>query len=131
MAFIVVGDPNNPSDRFLAPLKINIAAPPPILRFTITSSSQLQWTGLNERVDIQSILSQVGGSDTTGDAGEVDTFLISLLSDGPVVSEDVMVQAKENGFSRNEMFDAKRRLGVVAERIGGLAGKGVWVWKYQ
>jgi hypothetical protein len=64
---------------------------------------------------------------TAQDSGDVKSFLNDFLADGPRATKDVMAEAQEAGFSRDQLKAARKRLGVTARRVGGTGADGCWV----
>jgi putative DNA primase/helicase len=57
--------------------------------------------------------------------GDPKKYLRSLLLDGPMDAAEVLKDARANGFSKDQMYRARRALGVQA-RKGGM--RGGWRW---
>jgi putative DNA primase/helicase len=56
-------------------------------------------------------------------------FLRARLADGKVASDDLFKEADDElGVSKDTMYDAKRRIGIVAKRVGFGKG-GTWCWE--
>jgi hypothetical protein len=74
------------------------------------------------------------GRQVTGEAPEIPlgatdkaiVWLSEVLANGPQLAREVEQQAREAGIPSRTYFRARRVLGVVARRCGGLAGKGHW-----
>jgi len=65
------------------------------------------------------------------DGGSIDDacdFLRSLLVDAPMPAKMVRSEADGAGYSWATIRRAKERLGVEAERHGGIAEGGKWLW---
>jgi hypothetical protein len=60
--------------------------------------------------------------------GKADDFLRYLLSQGPLPARTVKASAEQIGFSWRTITGAKKTLGVVALRTGGIGSTGQWVW---
>jgi putative DNA primase/helicase len=52
-------------------------------------------------------------------------FLLDILANGPVPSNEIEEEAKANGISRPTLFRAKRDLKIVAKKDGVRGG---WTW---
>lgn len=131
--FLVGKDPDNEERRILAPLKINIAAPPPPLAFSI-DGRKVTWedgpvTGLN----VGDLLA--GGPDESEERSarkEAADFLRKALADGERDADEVVREARTAGISDITLRRAKGKAGVKASRqsvLGGRRGAGKWLWR--
>ena len=61
---------------------------------------------------------------------EAQGFLVSVLAQGPLKSNDLYRKAEEAGVARRTLYRAKARLGVEVRRVThGNEGKGYWIWQ--
>jgi len=128
--FAVAKDPNIQMRRFFLPVKLNIAAPPPVLAFRLIDQ-RVHWESEPvDHVDVEkAVRGQLARDDDEEDAGnEADAFLAELLAEGPVRATEAFKGADAHGISRRTLKRAKRRLGVITTRKGGPGDRGVWYW---
>jgi len=123
--------PKNERRRVLASSKVNIAAAPISLVFTL-KEGRFQWLGATPLND-----SDLGGSETSHESRELDQeiedFLSRTLSEGPRRSVDVLEEGREaHGFTEKLMRKAQKTMNVQAVRVskvGGRRGEGDWEWR--
>jgi putative DNA primase/helicase len=130
--FVVLRDPEDTSTeyrRYFAPGKFNIGAVPNPLAFRILADKRLVWESAPPGLDVEAILRGAGVDGDSGELHRAAEFLQELLKDGPVLSEEVEKTAKDQSISRSTLKRAKTKLGVRARRLGGVGGKGAWVWE--
>jgi len=110
----------------LAHHKSNLAKTGPSLAFEIIEG-RFRWAGLSDLKADDLLASR----DPAGVAPrqEAEGFLHDVLSEGPVASCEIDRQAQGLGINRSTLFRAKRDLGVVVERVGGIGGRGRWRWR--
>src|ERR1019366_4210438 len=60
---------------------------------------------------------------------DAEDFLRVLLGVGPIPAKDVRREASDACISPASLRRAAEILGVKSRRIGGIAGKGSWVWE--
>jgi hypothetical protein len=53
--------------------------------------------------------------------------LLERLEAGPVKSDDVLEEAKQEGFAEKTLRSAKKELGIKSRRKGGSDGE--WFWE--
>ena len=53
--------------------------------------------------------------------------LRELLASGPRPAKEVVAEAREAGYSRDAMFRARKKIGVVSKKLAGTM-KGGWLW---
>lgn len=134
----VARDPEDEGRRLLLPVKSNLSEPPEGLGFRIlgapltvagrtASIAHLHWDGLPVTVDARAALASEGDDEEQrGARAEAMEFLREVLADGPVPAREVWKEAEELGICRNTLKNAKRDLGVVAEKRGFRDG---WLWR--
>jgi len=59
------------------------------------------------------------------DAREVDIWLKDFLSHGPKTAKEVFSAGRDEGYSKDQLKNAKRRLGVISGKNGY---QGEWAW---
>jgi hypothetical protein len=77
----------------------------------------------------EALAAVAGGVEEHGALAEAKSFLIDLLTAGPLPRKELEKAADGAGISDKTLRRAKTALGVVAERTGGLAGEGKWTWR--
>src|ERR1019366_3941555 len=60
---------------------------------------------------------------------DAEDFLRVLLGVGPIPAKDVRREASDACISPASLRRAAEIIGVKSRRIGGIAGKGSWVWE--
>lgn len=91
-------------------------------------ATTIEW--LKEPVRITADELEAGEDTERGDAvSEAEAWLTSVLSAGPISAKAIMKRCSEEGQSFSTMKRAKRRMGVVAQRMSdGNIGEGEWAW---
>ncbi|MFQ5930947.1 MAG: AAA family ATPase [Nitrospiraceae bacterium] len=129
--FVVTADQDNPDRRLFLPLKLNVAAKPPGLAFSIpydpAGPSRLVWSPDPVEIDVEDALSDPQSSGEREDRQGAATFLQELLADGDVLSKDVFRLGRENGFSDKAIRKARGTLGIKP-RKEGFGRDGRWYW---
>jgi DNA polymerase len=62
------------------------------------------------------------------DSGGPTVFLQDMLTNGPVPVKTIEERAEARGFSKDQLDRAKKKMGVVAFREGGVGKEGRWFW---
>lgn len=125
---LVAADPDDDtgSVRVLASTKSNLGPPPESLRYRLvdagTGVARVDWLGVDERDARALLASPMDGEDRTRD---VDDWLADYLSDDRKAT-DIYSAADANGFTKDQVKRAKKRLGIVAEKS---SGSGPWMWR--
>jgi hypothetical protein len=126
----VAQDTEHEHRRLLVPVKNNLTAPPSVLAFSL-SGGRLEWEPEPlEGVDAETVLGGAGAPEDRAERQDVDEFLQQFLKDGPAAASQVFKAARANGLADRTLYRAKRRLGIRAERIGGLGKDGQWFWSF-
>lgn len=132
---LVARDPDSPEStgRILAPVKMNLAAEPPALRFRLEPHAEtvrIGWQGACAHT-AASLLAIPEGFEQRSALAEAEDLLRERLADGPAPSRDIEAEARNvgSGVSRRTLMRARARLGVRAlKRDDGwyleLPGKG-------
>ena len=113
--------------RVLAPVKMNLCAPPPSLALHFAEDGGLLWDGpvATNAADLLAVPMDDG---ERGALAEAQEFLRDLLRGGPVEAEEVLKRARPAGVAEKTLRRAKAALRVISERQGGLADEGYWAW---
>jgi hypothetical protein len=121
----------HPDDRLriMAPHKSNLAEKPPSLSYRIVSSAEhntarVEWCGVTEHDANSLAAGSVSPHERTAleDAKE---FLREELADGPVMSKQVLKDAREAGHAEITVRRAKTDLRVQSEKQGAEG----WAWR--
>jgi len=123
----VAADPEHDDRRILASIGCNLAASPVALAYTLAEGRLCWEADPVAGVDVETLLA--GPTADREERREADAWLRQMLADGPVESRQIQRNAEQAGLSRRTLFRAKARLGVEAERIGGVGGGGKWYWR--
>ena len=123
-AWAVARDKADESRRLFLPLKNNLAADVSGMTYKIIDGV-VAWgpTPINIPADeaLAIDLPNVRGSDREAAA----EWLLEALADGPLDSNEVLKQGKENGFSEKTLRRAAKQVGVVCRKAGF---GGAWQW---
>ncbi|ODT74783.1 MAG: hypothetical protein ABS69_11595 [Nitrosomonadales bacterium SCN 54-20] len=131
-AFLVTRDKGDPNRRLFLPLKNNLGPDASGMAYRIEEANGVPYIAWeDERVSISA--DEALGRDDDGDhettlADSAAEWLIDLLSDGPVPSNDVKKHAREAGYSDATIRRAQAALGIKPRRVDGAAADGKWVW---
>jgi len=122
----VAADPNREGRRFLAPVKANLSAAPPVLAYTLTEG-RLTWEAdAVSDVDVEALLS--GPTPARPARRQADTWLRDVLAAGPVQVRELKSAVRAAGLAWRTVEEAKHRLGVETDRVGyGASGR--WYWR--
>jgi hypothetical protein len=131
------GEGDGPASRFLGRAKSNIGPDEGGYAY------QLQVTSLpederirtcvavfGERIEgsVRDMLAEAEAEPEGGAREEAEKFLAELLIDGPVPVAEIRRAAEAYSFCWRTVESAKKALGIVASRKGGLGQKGNWAW---
>ena len=81
-----------------------------------------------EIVDITADQAVAASTPMKKDQGGAMTFLQDILTNGPARAKTIQERGGIRGFSQDQLDRAKKKMGVVAYRIGGIADTGIWLW---
>lgn len=124
----VAKDPNNPQRRYLAPVKVNVCAPPATLAYRITESGLLVWE--QEPVgdlDADTILGTHDDQIDRHSKTEAAQWLREYLRDGERPATSVIKAADQVGISKRTLERAKAVLQIKQRRVG-FGNAGQWFW---
>lgn len=125
-AFLFGASPTDPDSPAMIPLKSNISSRTHALGYRIDKSTgHFSWTGPS-RLTPDDVLSG-RQRDSLAEAVE---FIRASLSAGPRASDDIIGEARANGFSLPTIQRAKKVLGIkpTAQRTKGKKGVQNWIW---
>lgn len=135
-ALLVAPDPDDESRRVLAVVKSNLAAPATSLAYRLVPDdgrgcARICWEGTSPHcADV--LVCPPGTAEERGELCEAIQFLKEVLANGPVPVKEVKASARSADISEPTLQRAKRKLGVVAHKVGGHFGDGQeqrWDWE--
>lgn len=129
---LVAVDPDDSERRIMAVTKSNLAAPVPSLAYRLQPTSdgsvQIAWEGSTGHTATQ-LLSGPRDDEERTARDEAKSLLKELLEYGPVAARVIWKEMEGADISKETVKRAKRDLGIVTERVGGVGGSGYWQWK--
>lgn len=140
MTILAQPDPDEDGVLVIGPEKSNLTAPVPASRFRIESVPmfdptdasdgtvpRLVWIGDAEQSAREFYVETAAAESGDGadDRNEVDDWLREFLGQGSQKATEVYSAADANGFSKDQIKRAKRRVGAKAERP---MNPGPWFW---
>lgn len=136
-SLLLARDPANPDLRTLAVIASNLGPVPQSVSLRINAVGgipRIDWQGFNQE-SAESLLSSVTTPTTIkekeGQSALVEAveWLKECLSNGPMSSDEVHNQARENFITTASLRRARASMNIRIFRSGGLAGKGNWNWE--
>lgn len=124
---LVAADPDAPEERILAPVKSNLCAPAPALRFAldaIEESVRVRWLGVSGR-GADELVTNAQQEESGAAIAEAIVLLGALLANGPVAAERCERERRSLGVSEYAWRRARHRLGVLIRKESFSGG---WVW---
>jgi KaiC/GvpD/RAD55 family RecA-like ATPase len=116
--------------RLLLSIKLNVAAKPPGIGFSIAADG-VAWDDEPVAVDADAAFSSASrDAEDDGALSEAKDFLSDLLGDGTsFATRSVLQQAREAGIAEKTLRRAKKVLGIAVTKAGfGKTGEWCWVW---
>jgi hypothetical protein len=83
------------------------------------------WHPQHVEITANEAMAAAGGHTAKREARE---FLLERLEAGPVKSDDVLEEAKQEGFAEKTLRSAKKELGIKSRKEHGRID-GPWVWE--
>jgi len=127
-AWVVGTDPQKPETHVLAMNKINIAAPPRSLAYTLETGGngavRVGWKGETD-MGPEDILGHERQGRPPAELQEAMDFLTKFLASGPQTARKVVAEAEEAGITERTLKRAKVRLRVESYKPALATG---WVW---
>lgn len=128
-ALIVGKDPDDPARRVLASVKSNWGPEPPSLGYRLVcegndAPGKIEWLGAVS-TSANALVAPFAG-DGGSRVRAAESFLLDLLANGAVPSNEVFAAAKAKGIAAQTVRRAKAALSVVAEKGGMEDG---WTWR--
>ncbi len=133
-AWIVCKDPADPNNRFLLPLKNNLAPDVTGLAFTVEASGEtrtpvIRWSPEPMNLSVDTHFASVRATGRPDDERQhTIEWLRERLSNGSRATRDLRDEAEANGISYGTLRRAFRALGAEAKRVGPFPF-GEWHWK--
>jgi hypothetical protein len=130
---LIAKDPEDESQRVLASIKSNLAAPAPSLVFSLSGTERgavrVDWKG-ESNLSAEALLSAPADHEERSALSEAQEFLREVLADGPEPAAEVRREADSAGISMRTLDRARQSLGVIPKRRGeaGKRGGGTWYW---
>lgn len=131
---IVAKDPEDETgrNRILAPQKVNLAAEPPALRYSLesvegTQVARIRWMGEADITTTKLLGDASQDSHERSAVSEAADWLHEALRHGPKPSSEIRTLATKDGLSWRTVERAKDSLGVKARRDGFTQGA-KWMW---
>jgi hypothetical protein len=112
--------------RAIAPLKANLSAPARPVEYRIDSEGRWWWGGVADDLTAEYLLS-TGRRERAPSRREAEDFLREALATGPQPTKTIEKAAEAAGIRRSALNRARQKLGVIADRVGGLAYAGEWM----
>jgi hypothetical protein len=130
---MIAADPDDATGvvKVLAPLKPNLSARAPALRFRLVvdpgaEHPRVQWEGVSDRT-AETLLAAAANPEEQLARYEAAEFLRCILGDGQWVrTKEVERAAREEGISERTLNRARKRVGVRAEHRGQPGERGEW-----
>ena len=124
----VAPDPNDADRRLLAPLKLNLTKPTPVLVYRITDDG-IEWEPAPVPMNAKAIFNSSGpaGREDGTDAGRVIADLLTDEARWPMDATEALEVGQAHGIPERTFRRAAGRAGIEFSRVGfGTIGKSVW-----
>jgi putative DNA primase/helicase len=136
--YAVLDDPEDKNSKLFVKAKNNLAPDKKALRYGMgvetvghdkrlgvdITAPYIVWHPQHVEITANEAMAAAGGHTAKREARE---FLLERLEAGPVNSDDIMEEAKQEGISIATLRRAKKELGIKSRRQGG--SKGTWTWE--
>jgi hypothetical protein len=134
VAFIAIEEEGQTGRSLFLPVKNNLGSLPDGIGYRIEpattsrgiSISHLVWDDAPVFVTANEAIASATASRRERASDVAEQFLRDYLYARPMLVDDVMKAARENGISETTLKRAKTKLGIIAEKKGY---QGPWVWK--
>ena len=93
------------------------------------AASTIAWDEGPVEISADDALTVGAGGGTQSAHADAEDFLMVLLGAGSVPAKEVKSEGSNAGISWAAIRRAASGLGVRSRRIGGVAGRGNWVWE--
>jgi putative DNA primase/helicase len=122
---LAAADPED-GRRAIAPLKANLSAPARPIEYRIDGEGRWWWGKPAEDLSADYLL-RAARPERAPCRSEAEEFLRTALANGPQSTKAIETAAKAAGIRPSALARARKRWGVIAERVGGLGDAGEWV----
>lgn len=126
---LLVGkDPDDPCKRVVIPTKCNIGTEGVPIAFSLTPEHGFLWLGKEDKT-ADDLLYSANNDERNADRGTLEdakSFLTDILQNGPVSSQRIFQEAKQEHIKQRTLERAKTQLGVKAFK--DYPG-GEWKWR--
>jgi hypothetical protein len=122
---LAAADPED-GRRAIAPLKANLSAPARPIEYRIDGEGRWWWGEAADDLSADYLL-RAARRERAPSRSEAEEFLRTTLANGPQSTKAIETAAKTAGIRPSALARARKRWGVIAERVGGLADAGEWV----
>src|SRR5262249_230864 len=135
----VIDDPDDRNSKLFVKAKNNLARDTTALRYGMNVANLgrdkkrgveitapfIVWHGQHVEITANEAMQGAEGKTRKREANE---FLLDRLRSGPVRSDDLLDEAKQEGSAERTLKRAKKDLGIKSRKERGSAG-GAWVWE--
>jgi hypothetical protein len=136
--YAVLDDPEDKDSKLFVKAKNNLARDAKALRYGMSvktvghdaklgvdiNAPYIIWHPQHVEITANEAMAAVGGRTAKREAKE---FLRERLEAGPVKSDDILDEAKQEGIAEKTLRSAKKELGIKSRREGGSTG--TWFWE--
>jgi len=136
--YAVLDDPDDKNSKLFVKAKNNLARDTKALRYGVSvktvghdtklgvdiSAPYIIWHPQHVEITANEAMQAATGQTAKREARE---FLLERLEAGPVNSDDVIEEAKQEGIAKRTLDRAKKELGIKSRRRGGIDG--TWFWE--
>lgn len=130
----VARDKGNPARRLFLPLKNNLGADESGLAFAVEGfvlhsgieTSRVVWEGVPVTVTAEEAFAPDMDREERSAVDDAQSFLASVLADGPMQAKRVYAEGREAGYSERTLRRAQKALGIEAVKEGMREG---WQWR--
>jgi putative DNA primase/helicase len=136
--YVVVDDPEDKDCKLFAKAKNNLARDNKALRYGMgvktvghdaklgvdVEAPHIVWHPQHVNITANEAMEAAGGRTAKREAKE---FLLNRLEAGPVSSDDILEEAKQEGIAERTLRRIKKEMGIESYREGGSTG--AWFWK--
>ena len=118
---MVARDADNPSLRYMFPIKSNLAPEGPAIGFMFDKKNGFVWRGICDL----NVTDENGRMDVRAEkSGAATDVIVSMLKDGPVQSAEIFERMELLGVSERTVYKIKSSLHIASLKINN-----VWYWK--
>ena len=125
---LIAPDPENPEIRVIAQVKSNLSAIGPSQTYKIQDGI-FTWAGISDLTADDLLMPSVSGVARSA-IGFATEFLEEILKGGSRLTTEIFEEAGQFEISVSSLRRAKKALGIIAERQGGLGEAGAWFWSF-